>query len=256
MVIDYNKVFPETIAQGVTGGPEWLTQVTQLRSGSEYRNTPWSEPLFRFDAALGLRDEVDLKEFSRFYYSCQGMLKSFRFKDWSDYSTATNYTLGYTSSDELLGTGDGSTYYFRTNKTYGTFTRRIWAPRLNRCAVAIDGTEVDQDDFFVDETNGTVVFVTAPPNGSTLSWGGEYDVITRFDSDYIPTSMRLFNIGEVPNIPIVGLRPTESIDTATYDNIRDILGTYSKSDLIDLSNIYDYTVNTHWKGFWEYANLI
>lgn len=255
-MISYNKAFPEEISQGVLGGPVWRTDVTELRSGSEYRNTPWSEPLYQYDASMGLRYDYELVEFTRFFYNTQGMLKSFRFKDWSDFTTADDHRYGYTSSDEFLGTGDGTTYWFRLYKSYGDYTRRIWNPRVNRLSIAFDGDDVDQDLFFVDESNGTVVFLTAPASGVKISWGGEFDVHARFDSDHIPLSMKLFNLGEVPSIPIKGVRTSENVITADYDEIRTILTGVSKTSILDLSKAYDYTVGFHWKGFWEYKNLV
>jgi len=249
-----NKTFPETISQGVVGGPEFLTDVVSLRSGGEYRETPWTDPIHRYDAGLGIRSIEDLDAFQEFFYATRGMLKSFRFKDWSDYRTTKNQAEAITPLDETLGVGDGTTYYFRTYKTYGDYSRRITNPRAFSARVAFDGSEVDTNTFFVDDQNGTIVFLTPPPAGVNITCGFEFDIPVRFDSDYIPRQLKLFNLGSVPNIPIVEVRYSENIVEADYVKAIEILEVYPKETIRDLHNIYDYTVNRHWGGFWELAN--
>lgn len=256
MPVDYNKVFPEDIAQGVVGGPEFLTDVTSLRSGTEYRDTPWLDPLHRFDAGLGVRSSQDLYTFQEFFYTTQGMLKSFRFKDWSDYRSCQSQAEEISAIDQPLGTGDGSTYYFRVYKNYGDYSRRIMNPRAFSARVAFDGVEQDQNSFFVDDQNGTIIFLDAPADGVTVTCGFEFDIPVRFDSDYVPIQLKLYDLGSVPNIPIVEVRSQENISEEDYQRAIEVLREYPKSSIYTASNIYDFTVNTHWKGFWEMGELI
>lgn len=250
MPVDYNKVFPETISRGVVGGPEFNTQVTSFRSGGEERNTAWQHPLHSYDAGLGMRGTEDLYKFQEFFYATRGMLRSFRWKDWADYRTTTDQTKTPTALDQSLGTGDGASYYFRTYKRYGDYYRRISNPRVNSCLVSFDGDIQDPDTYFVDDQNGTIVFLTPPADGVEVTWGGEFDVPVRFDSDYIPIQLDLYLQGSVPTIPVKGLRFVENIVEADYLDAIEILSEYNKTELFDLANVYDYTVNTHWKGFW------
>lgn len=254
MGVDYNKVFPETISQGVIGGPQFLTDIEMLRSGHEERNTPWSDPLHVYNAGLGVREAEHLYDFQNFYHNTRGMLRSFRFKDWSDFKSNIDVSKPVNALDQQLGTGNGSTYYFRVYKTYGNYTRRITHPRAFSAKVAFDGAEVSADSFFVDDQNGVIVFLTAPPSGVNITCGFEFDVPARFDSDYIPIQMKLFNLGSVPDIPIKEIRTQENIVEANYLKAIEYLQTYPKSTIEGFYNIYDYTVNTHWEGFWELGN--
>lgn len=253
MAVDYNKTFPETISQGVVGGPEFLTDVTSLRSGAEERNTPWSDPIHVYDAGLGIRSVEDLYEFQTFYHNTRGMLKTFRFKDWSDFKSSVSAYDSVGPLDQHLGTGDGSTYYFRLYKDYGGYKRRITNPRVLSAKVAFDGVEQNSDSFFVDDQQGTIVFLTPPPLGINITCGFEFDVPVRFNSDYIPIQLKDFSQGSVPNIPLREVRVSEDISEADYLKAIELLKEYPKSITYDLANIYDYTVNEHWVGFWELA---
>lgn len=252
MGVDYNVVFPETISQGAVGGPEYFTDVVRLRSGSEVRNTPWADPLRRYDAGLGIRYIDDLYEVHEFTAAVRGQLRSFRFKDWSDYKTSTSQLGPVTAFDQDLGVGDGTTYYFRLNKKYADdYKRRIFLPRYPTVKVAINGVEQPFDSWFVDDQNGILVFLNPPTNGAVLTWGGEFDTPVRFDSDYTPLAIHLFNQGTMPSIGLVEERLSEDITEQEYLDTIEVLKVYSKTELYDLANIYDYTVNTHWEGFWN-----
>lgn len=252
MGVDFNKAFPECISQGAVGGPEYFTDIVRLRSGAEHRNTPWADPLRRYDAGLGIRGIDDLYEVHEFTAAVRGQLRSFRFKDWSDYKTSVSQLGPITHTDQNLGLGDGTTYYFRLNKRYADdYTRRIVTARHTTVKVGVDGSELPSSQWFLDDQNGTIVFLTPPPDGANLTWGGEFDTPVRFDSDYLPVSVNLFNQGTMPSVGLVEVRLTEDIVEQDYLTTIEILKVYDKDELYDLANIYDYTVNTHWKGFWN-----
>jgi hypothetical protein len=50
--------FPDKIAYGATGGPEFATTVVATTSGHEKRNVNWSEARGRWDVASGLSGPV------------------------------------------------------------------------------------------------------------------------------------------------------------------------------------------------------
>ena len=50
--------FPADLSFGAMGGPERRTDVVELSSGHEERNTPWAQSRRRFDAGLGLRSTI------------------------------------------------------------------------------------------------------------------------------------------------------------------------------------------------------
>ena len=54
--------FPDNIAYGATGGPEFATTVVATASGHEKRNVNWSEARGRWDVASGLKKQAQIDE--------------------------------------------------------------------------------------------------------------------------------------------------------------------------------------------------
>jgi uncharacterized protein (TIGR02217 family) len=94
--------FPENIAYGATGGPEFATTVA-TGSGHERRNINWSEARGRWDVASGLKKQALIDELVAFFRARRGEAYDFRFKDWTDYKAA----------GQLLGTGDDAQTQFQ-----------------------------------------------------------------------------------------------------------------------------------------------
>src|SRR5512132_3072668 len=89
--------FPDNIAYGATGGPEFATTVVVTGAGHEKRNVNWSEARGRWDAASGLKKQAQIDELIAFFRARRGNAYGFRFKDWTDYK----------ATGQRLGTGDG-----------------------------------------------------------------------------------------------------------------------------------------------------
>jgi len=51
--------FPDNIAYGATGGPEFATTVVATGAGHEKRNVNWAEARGRWDVASGLKKQAD-----------------------------------------------------------------------------------------------------------------------------------------------------------------------------------------------------
>jgi Conserved hypothetical protein 2217 (DUF2460) len=88
--------FPDNIAYGATGGPEFATTVVATGSGHEKRNVNWAEARGRWDVASGLKKQAQIDELIAFFRARRGKACGFRFKDWTDYK----------ASGQVLGTGD------------------------------------------------------------------------------------------------------------------------------------------------------
>ena len=52
--------FPDNIAYGATGGPEFATTVVATSAGHEKRNVNWSEARGRWDVASGLKKQAQI----------------------------------------------------------------------------------------------------------------------------------------------------------------------------------------------------
>ncbi|MCC1493415.1 DUF2460 domain-containing protein [Cognatishimia sp. F0-27] len=202
--------FPTDLSFGALGGPERRTDVVELTSGYEERNTPWSHSRRRYDAGLGLRSLDDVAAVIAFFEARRAQLHGFRWKDWADYkSCAPSQEIG--PLDQEIGIGDGVATHFALSKTYasgeGSYTRTIAKPVAGRVIVAVDGvTQTHDVNFNVDTTSGVVGFVSAPEAGAIVTAGFEFDVPVRFDTDRITVSVATFNGGQVPDVPVLEVR--------------------------------------------------
>jgi hypothetical protein len=100
--------FPDNIAYGATGGPEFATTVVATGAGHEKRNVNWAEARGRWDVASGLKKQAQIDELIAFFRARRGKAYGFRFKDWTDYK----------ASGQLLGIGDDAQTQFQLVKHY------------------------------------------------------------------------------------------------------------------------------------------
>lgn len=218
------KQFPVAVSYGATGGPMRPTVTVTLRSGFEHRNQPWEFSLRSYDASVGIRDEQDLYEVLDFWENQRGSFSGFRWKDWADYRSGKN-TAAPTSSDEFIGTGDGTTRVFQLQKMYGTganqYYRTIYKPVAGTLAVSEGGSPTTA--FGYDTTNGSLIFQMAPGNGVDIYAGFEFDVPARFEDDNLNTRIEYFQAGDVTNVNIKELRISPS---ATSQADIDLLDDY------------------------------
>lgn len=202
--------FPASLSFGSIGGPERRTDIVTLANGYEERNTPWVESRRRYDAGLGLRSLEDVEALIAFFEARRGQLYGFRWKDWSDYKSAS--ASGEVAfGDQLLGVGDGITNSFQLVKTYrsGAFTyvRPIAKPVAGSVRVGVEQDEVfEAVGYEIDTTTGLVTLAQVPGEGQAVYAGFEFDVPVRFDTDRIQTSVASFQAGDVPNVPVVEVR--------------------------------------------------
>jgi len=202
--------FPNDISRGSSGGPERRTEIVELRSGHEERNSIWADSRRRYDAGLGLRHLDDLSDTLAFFEARMGRLYGFRWKDWADFksskpSEATN------ADDQLIGVGDNSKTEYQLKKTYASgsrsYVRDINKPVAGSVKIQVAGLEVSEGaDFNVDTVTGVITFTTAPTTGAEIRAGYEFDVPVRFDEDSIEINVEAFRVGAIPRISIVEVK--------------------------------------------------
>ena len=202
--------FPAALSAGSSGGPERRTEIVTLSNGFEERNSPWAQSRRRYDAGLGVRSLDDRAEVIAFFEARHGQLHAFRWKDWRDFKSCRP-SASPAATDQMLGTGDGATTLFGLRKGYVSGAQTYWRPIAKPVAgtviVAVDGVAlVEGTGFGVDAANGQVQLTVAPPAGTAVSGGFEFDVPVRFDTDRILTSLAGFVAGEIPSIPVVEVR--------------------------------------------------
>lgn len=197
--------FPLAIAFHSTGGPVRRTEIVALGSGHEERNATWAASRRRFDVGSGMKSLDDLHTVIGFFEARMGRLYGFRFKDFSDWkSCAPGGAVAPT--DQVTGTGDGSTTQFRLAKTYasgaGSWVRAIPKPVDGTVRIAVDGVETISG-WSCDAATGIVTFDAAPADGAAITAGFAFDCPVRFDTDQLSINLASFAAGEIPSIPLI-----------------------------------------------------
>ena len=192
--------FPPDISYGVTGGPEYSTDVVITGSGYEQRNINWAQARCKYQAAHGVKNENQMKRLLAFFRARRGKAYGFRFKDWLD----------YTGNREMIGIGDGKTITFQLIKTYiddagYTEARKIRKPVTGTARIYVGGVE-RIDGWSVNYTTGMVTFTIAPATDIIITADYEFDVPVRFDTDHCPLSIKEWDIYSWDNIPLVEIR--------------------------------------------------
>ena len=202
----HNISFPLPLAFGASGGPSRRTDITQLASGAEHRNTPHAQSRRRYNAGAGVKSISELHDLIAFFEARFGQLYSFRFRDPLDYKSCSS-DKDTSSTDQTIGIGDGETADFQLMKSYsdraGKYDRRITKPVSETVRIAINGTEIPASDIALNELTGEVVFNTSPPPNAIITAGFEFDVPVRFDTDQLDVSLEAFGAGQAINIPLI-----------------------------------------------------
>lgn len=211
----YNVTFPPRISQGAKLGQSRRTQVVVLGSGDEERNSQWANSRRVYEAGYGVRTVNDLAEVAAFWEGARGKLHTFLFKDWSDYkSCLPAKEIDPAADDQSLGTGDGTTATFQLVKVYGSslqsWTRVITHPVSGTVLVAVDGiAQTETTDYVVDYSTGIITFQSGhiPGDGLLVTAGYEFRVKVRFDTDSLDVVLQTTDLGNIPSIPLIEVRP-------------------------------------------------
>jgi uncharacterized protein (TIGR02217 family) len=209
--MSYDDVsFPVSIARGASGGPERRTDVVTTASGREERNSRWAHSRRRYNVGFGLKTIADVQAVVAFFEERRGRLHAFRFKDHADFKSCAPQAQP-AATDQLLGTGDGTGATFQIVKHYGAgsrvYMREITAPVAGSVLVAVNGVATTQ--FTLDAAAGSITFLPGhiPPAGAAVTAGFLFDVPVRFDTDQISINLSHFEAGEIPDIPLIEVRP-------------------------------------------------
>lgn len=191
--------FPTDISYGASGGPEYSTDIVEIASGFEQRNSNWSSARARYNVAHGVKTKTQLDALIAFFRARKGRAEGFRFKDWSDYQAL----------DEMIGTGDGTTTIFQLKKAYtsGSITesRDIHKPVSGTVKIYVDAVE-QTSGVTIDTTAGTVTFSTASDVDAIISADFEFDVPVRFDTDRLSASLDNYGSHSWHDIPLIEIR--------------------------------------------------
>jgi uncharacterized protein (TIGR02217 family) len=200
----HEVLLPLAVSLGATGGPERLTDVVRLASGSESRNARWSGSRRRWEvggAALRLNVAYEL---IAFFEARGGRLNGFRFRDPVDWKSCAPGE-AVVATDQEIAIGDGITTAFQLVKRYQsggeTFVRTISKPVAESVTVAVAGSSAS--GVTVNTATGIVTLDDPPPDGASVTAGFEFDTPVRFDADRLDMSLVGHGAARVMRVPIV-----------------------------------------------------
>lgn len=192
--------FPDDIAYGSSGGPEYSTDIVITHSGYEQRNINWTQARARYNVAHGVKTQAQLDALIAFFRARKGRADGFRFKDWSDYKAVA----------QQIGIGDGSNKIFQLVKNYNsggiTEVRTITKPVLASVNIYVDAVLQSGAAYSVDYASGRITFAAAPANLSVITADFEFDVPVRFDTDRLSASLDSYGISSWNDIPLIEVR--------------------------------------------------
>lgn len=193
---DFHDVrFPTRLAFGATGGPVRRTDILQLASGGEARNTPHRYSRRTYNAVAGLKSAADATELMSFFEARLGALHSFRFRDPIDYH-----------ADAVgLGTGDGSQTTFHLQQSYGAppheKRRPVTKPVEGTVSIAIDGQA--EDAVTINYLTGVINFAAPPADGAIITGSCTFDIPVRFDTDRLDIALDDFAVVRIDDVPLI-----------------------------------------------------
>lgn len=201
--------FPDEIAYGSSGGPMRKTQIVNLASGFEQRNTPWSSSRRKFDISFGIKSYDQLLEVIEFWEARHGQLYGFRFKDYSDFKSCPPSQTA-SNIDQTIAIADGVSNFYQITKTYASgsrsYVRDIKKPVTDTVVISLDDVTLAPSEYTVDYTTGIITFDNIPPLDTVIKAGYEFDVPVRFDADSIITNLANFEKGNLDAIQLIEIR--------------------------------------------------
>lgn len=159
--------------------PSFNTLIKTQRSGRERRRPLQDVVKHRFMLPFqNITDSAYLLGLKRVFLAARGSAYTFRAKDFSDYR----------ADAAIFAAGDGlqTSFDLYIPSTFGdsTYSRLILYPV--GAVFSVNGTPASAT---FNATSKKVVFATAPPAASVLSWTGEFRVLVRFASDAFPMTI-------------------------------------------------------------------
>jgi uncharacterized protein (TIGR02217 family) len=187
--------FPDAIARGATGGPEYSTDIVSVASGYEQRNVNWAAARARYDIGTGIRTREQMAEVIAFFRARKGRAYGFRFRDWTDFEAI---------GQAMLATADPLVWQLVRRYPSGPVedVRKITKPEVGSVVVRVNGSAVG--GLSIDHITGLVTFPSAPAAQPYADF--RFDVPCRFDTDHLPVVATAFHLQQVSSISIVEIR--------------------------------------------------
>ena len=187
--------FPDNIAYGATGGPEFATTVVATGAATRSATSTGREARGRWDVASGLKKQAQIDELIAFFRARKGKAYGFRFKDWTDYK----------ATGQLLGTGDDAIKTVPAGQALPVGERDRGPddhqagrrhgeglPGRRRAALGLVGRHDDRARHLQRRRRPLGVEVTAD---------FEFDVPVRFDTDHMAVTIETYPAAQLAADP-------------------------------------------------------
>ena len=228
----YEIRFPINISYGSSGGPGFSTTIVGLDTGAEQRVSRWSKSKRQYDVSYGIKTFQDLQDVLEFYMSVKGAAYGFRYKDWIDFTTATDGRSSYEDDSAYVplftnSTGETieDTQYLQLTKRYSVaeddggdttvVIRNLTKPVKGKVKIAwwntatsafVELGENTLGGWSVNTTTGIVTLVYDILDGVTVYGACEFDVPVRFTKsmdELLSVSIDTFDTGNTDAIELV-----------------------------------------------------
>lgn len=180
-------VFPRCPGYGFTAQPGYSVNIVRREGGYERSDRRWARPMNAYSAVpLGPRDEAEVQSVLYFWHAMGGRAETFLIKDWTDYKSCPTYATPAATDAPLVPvarTGGGTAYRLVKDYHVGALhqLREITKP-VGATILVANESGAPSDSFRVDENTGLLVPGTGF-TGTPTTWGGEFLVPVRFDSE-------------------------------------------------------------------------
>jgi uncharacterized protein (TIGR02217 family) len=208
----HDVLLPDGFQYASNAGPGFATIVQQSASGHEVRIARQSQALHRLSLIKALQTPAEAKALKSFALERRGALHSFKVRDFSDFTSASDGETAPTNLDQVLGTGDGATTQFQLVKRYGylgpnEYTRTITLPVSGSVVCALNASPTTS---FTVSSTGVVTFTTAPGIGVVVTAGFQFYVPVRFSLEFDKWARLQADAFQVWSLPLLDVQEVAS----------------------------------------------
>jgi uncharacterized protein (TIGR02217 family) len=242
----HDEQFPTTISFGAKVDIEYQPSVIVTGDDKPVVVERWSGGRRSYDVSFGIKRSEDLAEVLTFFHARSGRQNTFRFKDWTDFTTAIDHVSAPTMLDQFIGHGEGTgvsqvvplgKHY--TNGAYSA-TRSIQLPIASTLQVAVNGV-LTSNYSLSSASSGLLVFnAPHPADGAVITFGCEFDTPVRFDNETLETELPAYDAKSVKSVKLIEAN-SQSLDLMCFKDRRSMTVTPSK--VLELTGASPRVVN-------------
>lgn len=204
----HDVTLPDGFEYRSISGAGFSTIVQETSSGHEFRVARQSQGRHQFRLSKALQTPAEAAAIKAFALGRRGSLHSFKIKDWSDYTTATDGISAATNADVVIGTGNGTLTTFQLIKVYDSagaapYQRTISLPVSGTVVVSVDSVATTA---FTVSASGEVVMNSPPSVGQVVKAGCDFEVPVRFTAtvdDWTQLQADAFQVWSAPTLDCI-----------------------------------------------------